>query len=497
MKTQSSYLKRINTFFLMFLALHVPVGIGVALYFGTNMALAAALGVLFMAGPALLFLSDQGSKLTSVALGIASMCFSALLIHLSGGMIEMHFHIFTMLALLIAFRFMIPLLAAAATIAVHHVAFFLWLPHSVFPYDATFGIVAFHAFFVVFETGPALWLTHMLDKSASADEASKIKLNAMAESLRGVIGAISDGVGILAFTSTSLSDSSEQITSGSRQALNKAQLVTGVAENMNTEAVTVAGGMSETTMRLAEVAAATEEMTATIGEIATNSEKARQITGDATRRSVQITTQMDQFSCSVQAIGKITETIMEISAQTNLLALNATIEAARAGSAGKGFSVVASEIKVLAQQTSKATDDIKSLISGLRSSTDGGIAEIKKVSEVIGEISSIVAVIAAAIEEQSAVTRGIAQNLSSASCNVKDANEKISRTSVFSNEITKDIYSVVEVSSGLALSSEQLLVNSSEISQVAEQLRLGMSSFQGFYDTFFSDNQHSTAPARA
>lgn len=319
----------------------------------------------------------------------------------------------------------------------------------------------------------------------------------MAENLRGVIGAISGGVGILASTSTSLSDRSNQMTFGSRQALNKARIVTGVAESMNTEAVIVAQGMSQTTMRLAEVATATEEMTATIGEIATNSEKARQITGDATRRSVQITTQMDQFSSSVQAIGKITETIMEISAQTNLLALNATIEAARAGSAGKGFSVVAGEIKALAQQTAKATEDIKSLISGLRSSTDGGIAEIKKISEVIGEISNIVAVIAAAIEEQSTVTRGIAQNLSAASFNVKDANEKVSRKSKFSNEITKDIVSVTEVSSGLSLNSEQLLVNSSEISQVAEQLRLGMSSFQGFYDTFFTVIPHSTAPARA
>lgn len=80
---------------------------------------------------------------------------------------------------------------------------------------------------------------------------------------------------------------------------------------------------------------------------------------------------------------------------------------------------------------------------------------------------------------------------------MKDANEKVSRKSKFSNEITKDIVSVTEVSSGLSLNSEQLLVNSSEISQVAEQLRLGMSSFQGFYDTFFTVIPHSTASARA
>jgi methyl-accepting chemotaxis protein len=89
-------------------------------------------------------------------------------------------------------------------------------------------------------------------------------------------------------------------------------------------------------------------------------------------------------------IGKVTETISEISSQTNLLALNATIEAARAGAAGKGFAVVAGEIKALAQQTATATEDIKNRISGVQNSTSSGIAEIEKISRVIFEVSDIV-----------------------------------------------------------------------------------------------------------
>src|SRR5207249_170766 len=83
------------------------------------------------------------------------------------------------------------------------------------------------------------------------------------------------------------------------------------------------------------------------------------ITEEATRQAARISEQMNHLGAAAQEIGKVTETITEISSQTNLLALNATIEAARAGSAGKGFAVVANEIKELAQQTARATEDIK------------------------------------------------------------------------------------------------------------------------------------------
>jgi methyl-accepting chemotaxis protein len=216
------------------------------------------------------------------------------------------------------------------------------------------------------------------------------------------------------------------------------------------------------------VASATEEMTATIGEIAGNSEKARRITEEATRQAARISEQMNHLGQAAQEIGKVTETITEISSQTNLLALNATIEAARAGSAGKGFAVVANEIKELAQQTAAATEDIKSRIAGVQSSTAGGIAEIGKISQVIHEVSDIVAAIAAAIEEQATVTKDIARNIGEATTGVRDANVRVAESSQVTQSIAQEIAGVDQATRTMADGSEQVRASATDLSKLAE-----------------------------
>jgi len=259
----------------------------------------------------------------------------------------------------------------------------------------------------------------------------------MIVALRQMVQEISGGIQVLASSSTELMASSGEMISGSRKASDKAHSVSAAAEEMSSNITSVAAGMEQTTTNLAQVAAATEQMTSTIGEIAQNSEKARRITDEATRQAARITEQINELGAAAREIGKVTETITEISSQTNLLALNATIEAARAGSAGKGFAVVASEIKALAQQTAAATEDIKGRIAGVQSATAGGITEIGKVSQVINEVSAIVASIAAAIEEQSTATKEIARNIAEASTGVNEANARVSETSHVSREIAK------------------------------------------------------------
>jgi methyl-accepting chemotaxis protein len=314
---------------------------------------------------------------------------------------------------------------------------------------------------------------------ARADEIGMLT-NAMQKvivSVRAMIREISGGVQALASSSTELASSSAQMTTGSRSASDKANSVAAAAEEMSSNVTSVAAGMEQTTTNLANVASATEQMTATIGEIAGNSEKARCITGEATRQAARITEQIQQLGHAAREIGKVTETITEISSQTNLLALNATIEAARAGSAGKGFAVVANEIKALAQQTAAATEDIKTRIGGVQSATAGGISEIEKVSHVIQEVSDIVASIAAAIEEQATTTKDIARNVTEASQGVSDANTRVAESSHVSREIAKDIQFVNHAAADMAGGSAHVNTSAAELATVAEKLKVTAARF--------------------
>jgi methyl-accepting chemotaxis protein len=299
----------------------------------------------------------------------------------------------------------------------------------------------------------------------------------MAVSLREVLREIGSGIGLLSSSSAQLSANSGNMSDGSRKASDKAHAVAAAAEEVSVNVTSVAAGMEQTSANLLNVATHTEQMTATIGEIAGNSEKARRITEQATRQAVKITDQMNLLGQAAREIGKVTETITEISSQTNLLALNATIEAARAGSAGKGFAVVANEIKELAQQTAAATEDIKARIAGVQSSTTGGIAEIEKVSNVIHEVSEIVCSIAAAIEEQATSTKDISRNIAEASTGVKDANQRVSETSQATMDIAREIVVVDQAASDMANGTEQVRASAGDLSKVAGQLQVMVGRF--------------------
>jgi len=289
---------------------------------------------------------------------------------------------------------------------------------------------------------------------------------------------ISAGVQTLASSSTELSAISEEMTAGAGETSTKANMVASAAEEMSANTAAVAAGMEQATANLNTVATATEEMTSTIGEIAGNSEKARSITSQATRQADKVSGMMQELGQAAQEIGKVTETITSISAQTNLLALNATIEAARAGAAGKGFAVVANEIKELAQQTASATEDIKTKISGIQSSTAGTIDDIEKIAQVIKEVSDIVSTIAGAIEEQSAVTKDIAGNIAQASLGVRDANDRVAQTASASQSVAQEISGVDRAASEMSSSSSQVQSSAEELSRLAEQLKSLISKFR-------------------
>jgi methyl-accepting chemotaxis protein len=295
-------------------------------------------------------------------------------------------------------------------------------------------------------------------------------LQSMTVSLRGVLTEVSSGVRTLTTSSGALSSVAGETTASTAAMAERAATVAAAAEESSANTVSVAESMSHASQSLTSVAGATEEMSATIGEVAQNVARARSISEDATNQAQAITLAVQGLSAAAQEIGKVTETITDISSQTNLLALNATIEAARAGAAGKGFAVVANEIKDLARQTALATEDIRGKISAVQTSTGGAIADIQKITEVVREVGTLVTAIAASIEEQAAVTRDVAGNIAQASAGVGEANDRVSQTAEVSRSIAQEIATVNASVADLRQGGGRVRESAEQLTRIARQL---------------------------
>lgn len=133
--------------------------------------------------------------------------------------------------------------------------------------------------------------------------------------------------------------------------------------------------------------------------------------------------EVEQLLRATKDITSVIDLIKEIAAQTNLLALNATIEAARAGDAGKGFGVVAAEVKALASQTERATQEISSRLTAVRSSCSIVAASTRSIIEAVQNVDNLSRAVAVSINEQAAGTAEIANSAGAASSSVEQVAE--------------------------------------------------------------------------
>ena len=227
-----------------------------------------------------------------------------------------------------------------------------------------------------------------------SEEERRATLNALADQLEQRMAAV---IKVISHSVSVLQGSAETMTSSSRSVAEKSMQVSDTSKR-GSESVAAA-------------AAATEQMASSITEISRQVQDSHRISNDAVSDATTVNEKISRLSQAAERIGNIIRLISEIANNTNLLALNATIEAARAGEAGKGFSVVAAEVKVLAQQTARATTEISEQIGEVQSATAEAISSINHISHTISHIQEISTVIAAAIEEQSAATSEISGSI--------------------------------------------------------------------------------------
>jgi len=303
-------------------------------------------------------------------------------------------------------------------------------------------------------------------------------LNSMIEQLGSMIREIVGGVGQLTASSADMAAVSQQLSSAARDTSSKSETVAAATEEMNVNFQSVSAAMEQSTANVNMVASSTEEMTATVNEIAQSAEKARSISEGAVKQSRRTSEKMAELGESARKIGRVTETITEISEQTNLLALNATIEAARAGDAGKGFAVVANEIKELARQTAAATVDIKNQISEMQETTAVTVEDIERIAEVITEINSVINGIATAVEEQSAASSEIAGNISQASQGIAEVNENVAQSTVVISDIARDVALINQQSTQVDNGSGQVQLSAQSLSALATQLEALVKRFK-------------------
>ena len=207
-----------------------------------------------------------------------------------------------------------------------------------------------------------------------------------------------------------------------RQRRTEAQQVIGsdldaigaAVEAVTRQAAEAAGTVGQVSNDIQCVASGAEELSASVGEISQQVSHAARMAGEAVEQARHTGGIVEGLSGQAAQIGAVVTMIQGIASQTNLLALNATIEAARAGAAGKGFAVVASEVKALAEQTAKATDQIRGQITATQAATREAVGAIGSIQGTIRALDEVSAAIAAAVEEQSAVTREMSGSMHTA-----------------------------------------------------------------------------------
>ena len=384
--------------------------------------------------PLILSFTSPGSRISRHAFGIGVQLMTALHIHQAYGLIEMHFQIFVLLAILAYFRDWMVIVSSTVVVAVHHIAFFVLQSNGapVFVFEeghVYFSILVIHALFAITE---AAVLVYMCRQSLAESKASMVisasvdkilqddkfdlrvqlnsdnpRLHAFAELIKAFQNVISE-----------FNSECEQILAVSKRVSNSSTALEKTASTSTAAAENISEDIEELNDSIAEVAEQAKSANQYADDARHKTEQTKNSTELSSKKVEALKTTLSTTSSTLNilsercsAISDTMQSIKQVAEQTNLLALNAAIESARAGEHGRGFAVVADEVRNLAIKSHESAEEIEKITEEL-------IATASTSVQQMGNCESMVEQAVEASKDSASQMQAVTQNITSLTSNI-------------------------------------------------------------------------------